>query len=166
MTKTLITSSMAAVFAMSTVVSAALAHGPGHRDHHNHNHHHWEKHRQEHPDHHHKHSDTGVAIAVGALALIAAAAAAKSHQNSDVYRRHHGHSAKDNAIAACLHRAQRKTAKRGGYGVTVKRLNEARRVSEGWSISLRVKQRLRAGTRNRYANCIVAGHQVISFNWA
>lgn len=166
MKKQLMTGCIAASFAMSTVVPAALAHGPGHRNHHNHNHHHWEKHRQEHPDHHHKHSDTGVAIAVGAIALIAAAAAAKSHQNSDVYVRHHGHTAKDNAIAACLHRAQRRTAKRGGYGVTVKRLNEAKRISEGWSISLRVKQRMSSGTRNRYANCIVAGHQVISFNWA
>ncbi|MEM1198383.1 MAG: hypothetical protein AAGI06_03650 [Pseudomonadota bacterium] len=166
MKKTLISSCVAAAFAMSTIAPAALAHGPGHRNHHNHNHHHWEKHRQEHPEHHHKHSDTGVAIAVGAIALIAAAAAAKSHENSDVYHRHHGHSAKDNAIAACLHRAQRRTAKRGGYGVTVKRLNEARRVPEGWSISLRIKQRTGSGTRNRYANCIVAGHSVISFNWA
>ena len=166
MKKQLISTFLAAAFAVSTVVPAALAHGPGHCDHHNHNHHHWDKHRQEHPEHRHKHSDAGVAIAAGAIALIAAAAAAKSHENSDVYRRHHGHSAKDNAIAACLHKAQRRTAKQGGYGVTVKRLNEARRVADGWSISLRVRQRMEYGTRNRYANCIVDGHRVTSFTWA
>ncbi len=165
MKKQIISTCVAATFALSTIAPAALAHGPGHRNHHNHQHHHWEKHRQEHPGHKHKHSDTGLAVAAGALALIAIAAAAKSHQNNDVYRRHHGHNVKDNAIAACLHRAQRRTAKRGGYGVTVKRLNEARRVSEGWSISLRVRQRTSSGSRNRYANCIVANHRVISFSW-
>lgn len=147
-------------------MAPALAHKVGHRHHHNSNHHHWEKHRDEHPRHGHKHSDVGVAIAVGAIALIAAAAKAKSHQNSDVYRTHHGYSPKDNAIAACLHKAQRRTVKRGGYGVTIKRLNEARRVSDGWSISLRVRQRMSRGTKNRYANCIVDGNRVISFRWA
>lgn len=166
MKKQLISAFVAATFAVSTAGSAALAHGPGHGNHHNHDHHHWEKHRAEHPQHRHKHSDSGIAIAAGAIALIAAVAAAKSHQGSDVYRRHHGHSTKDNAIAACLHKAQRRTAKRGGYGVTLKRLNEARRVSEGWSISLRVRQRMNSGTRNRYANCIVEDHRVVSFTWA
>lgn len=160
----------AALFAAASLalssISPALAHERGHRHHHNSNHHHWDKHRDEHPRHKHKHSDVGVAIAAGALALIAAAAKAKSHQDSDTYRRHHGYSPKDNAIAACLHKAQRRTVKRGGYGVTVKRLNEARRTSDGWSISLRVRQRMEFGTKNRYANCIVDGNRVVSFRWA
>ncbi len=156
----------AALLAFTAATPSALAHKRNHPNHHNSNHHHWEKHRAEHPEHRHRHSDTGVAVAIGALALIAAAAAAKSHQNNDVYRTHHGHSRKDNAIAACLHKAQRRTVKRGGYGVTVKRLNEARRTSEGWSISLRVRQRTASGSRNRYANCIVDGNRVVDFEWA
>ena len=166
MKKQLISACLATAFAIGTIVPAAIAHGPGHRDHHNRDHHHWDKHREEHSNHRHKHSDVGVAIAAGAIALIAAAAKAKSHQDSDVYRTHHGYSPKDNAIAACLHKAQRRTVKRGGYGVTVKRLNEARRVADGWSISLRVRQRTERGTRNRYANCIVDGNRVTSFRWA
>ena len=156
----------AGLLALTAASPAAIAHKPGHHNHHNQNHHYWDKHREEHPEHRHRHSDTGVAVAAGVLALIIAAAAAKASQHNDVYRHHHGHSAKDNAIAACLHKAQRKTVKRGGYGVSVKRLNEARRTSQGWSISLRVRQRTARGTRNRYANCLVDGNRVSSFTWA
>ncbi len=157
----------AAVFTVAVTASPSVdAHKPGHANHHNPNHHHWNKHHSEHPADRHRHGDAGIALAVGAVALIAAVAAAKAHQHSDVYGTHHGYGAKDNAIAACLHKAQRRTVKRGGYGVSVKRLNEARRTSQGWSISLRVKQRTRRGTRNRYANCIVEQNRVTSFNWA
>lgn len=155
MRKTLI----AAVCAVSLVATMpiASAHDTGHRHHHGSDHH--SKH-----GHRHNHSDVGIAVAIGAAALIAAAASAKAHENSDVYQYHHGYGSRDNAIAACLHKAQRRVARRGGHGVTIKRVRRANYNGSSWDVRLAIKSRWPGRVRrNNVARCDVVANRVRNF---
>ena len=149
-----------AVVCASAVAAAspiALAHDTGHR------HHHGADHSTKH-GHRHNHSDAGIAIAIGAAALIAAAAAAKAHENSDVYQYHHGYGSRDNAIAACLHQAQRRIARQGGYGVTIKNVRRANYTGSIWDVRLAIKSRWPGGVRrNNVARCDVVANRVRNF---
>jgi len=144
------------------VCAAALALSPvasAHKDN-GHRHHHGDKHQSKHK-HQHRHSDKGIAVAAGAIALLAIAAAAKSHESRDSYTYHRGVGSRSNAISACLHKAQRRTAKRGGYGVTLRKVRRANYNGSSWKIALRLKQRLAGGVkRNVVAMCNVVGSHV------
>ena len=146
----------AATLALAPVASAHKDNG--------HRHHHGETHQSEHK-HQHRHSDAGIAVAAGAVALLAIAAAAKAHEHRDTYSYHHGVSTRSNAISACLHRAQRRTAKRGGYGVTLRKVRNADLTGSGWRVALAVRQRLAGGVRrNAVARCRVVGNRVNEFS--
>lgn len=142
-----------------TATPLAFAHETGHR------HHHGANHQSEHK-HQHRHSDKGIAVAAGAIALLAAAAAAKAHEGNPNYGYHHGNGSRRNAISACLHKAQRRTARRGGHGVTLRNVRRANFRGSSWRVALAVKQRLRGGVkRNVVARCTVVGSKVTRFNF-
>ena len=149
-----------AAFCAVSLVAAmpiASAHDTGHRHHHGADHH--SKH-----GHRHNHSDTGIAIAVGAIGLIAAAAAAKAHEGNPNYGYHHGYGGRDNAIAACLHKAQRRVARRGGHGVTIKRVRRANYNGSSWDVRLAIKSRWPGRVRrNNVARCDVVANRVRNF---
>ena len=146
--------------ALTASTTLALAHETGHR------HHHGAGHTKEH-GHRHNHSNAGLAIAIGAAALIAAAARAKAHENNDSYGYHHGYGGRDNSISACLHKAQRRTERAGGYGVTLRNVRRAVNRGSYWQVNLAVKQRLRGGVRrNVVARCrVVDGYNVTRFSF-
>ena len=142
-----------------TATPMAFAHETGHR------HHHGDNHQSEHK-HQHRHSDKGIAVAAGAIALLAAAASAKAHENNDAYGYHHGMGGRDNAVSACLHKAQRRTARSGGHGVTLRNVRRANFTGSGWRVALAVKQRLQGGVRrNVVARCTVVGRKVTQFHF-
>jgi hypothetical protein len=155
-------SATALLCAMALTVSTtiALAHETGHR------HHHGAGHTKQH-GHRHNHANPGIAIAVGAAALIAAAARAKAHEGNDSYRYHHGYGGRDNSISACLHKAQRRTERAGGHGVTLRNVRRAVNRGSYWQVNLAVKQRLRGGVRrNVVARCrVVGGYNVTRFSF-
>ncbi len=147
----------AATLALSPMASA--------HDDNGHRHHHGDTHQSEHKHQHH-HSDKGIAVAAGAVALLAIAAAAKSHESSDTYSYHQGVGSRSNAISACLHKAQRRTAKRGGHGVTLKNVRIADYTGSSWKVALGVRQRLAGGVkRNVVARCNVVGSHVTNFSF-
>ncbi len=155
----LIAIATAVSFAMSLPV--ALAH-----DNNGHRHHHGEKHVSHHGHKGHKHRDVGIAVAVGAAALILTAAAAKAHEGKEHYVYHRGYDSRDNAIASCLHRANRSVVKRGGYGVTLRKVKRVRRHSGAWKVGLGVKQRWGNGRRyHARAKCTVVHDRVVAFDW-
>ncbi len=156
--KNTITSAFLAVALMSAA-PMAYAHETGHR------HHHGDNHQSKHK-HQHRHSDTGIALAAGVIGLLAVAASAKAHENSDAYNYHHGMGSRDNAVSACLHKAQRRTVRRGGHGVTLKNVRRANLRGSNWRVALAVKQRLRGGVkRNVVARCTVVGRNVTRFSF-
>ena len=147
------------LYALSVAAAApiALADETGHR------HHHGADHSSKH-GHRHNHSNPGIAIAIGAAAIMAAAAAAKAHENSDVYQYHHGYGSRDNAIAACLHKAQRRVARQGGYGVTIKDVRRANYNGSFWDVRLVIKSRWSNGVKRRnVARCDVVANRVVDF---
>ena len=157
MKRMLFTAICATTLALAPMASAHKNNG--------HRHHHGDKHQSEHK-HQHRHSDKGIAVAAGAVALLAIAAAAKSHENKDSYTYHRGVGSKNNAISACLHKAQRRTVKRGGYGVTLRKVRRANYNGSSWRVALRVKQRLAGGVkRNVVARCNVVGNRVSNFSF-
>ena len=144
--------------ALLSATPVAFAH-----DNNGHRHHHGADHSSKH-GHRHNHSDTGIANAAGAIGLIAAAAAAKAHEGNPNYGYHHGYGSRSNAISACLHKAQRRTARRGGHGVTLRNVRRANLRGSNWRVALSVKQRLRGGVkRNVVAQCTVVGSKVTQF---
>ena len=153
---------LAVICAGSLMLAAPIAHS---HDNNGHRHHHGADHSSKH-GHRHNHSDTGIAIAAGAVALIAAAAAAKAHEGNPNYSYHHGYGSRSNAISACLHKAQRRTARRGGHGVTLRNVRRANFNGSNWRVALAVKQRLQGGVRrNVVARCTVVGSNVTQFNF-
>jgi hypothetical protein len=152
----------AGLCATTLALSAPIASA---HDNNGHRHHHGDKHQSEHK-HQHRHSDKGIAVAAGAVALLAIAAAAKSHENKDTYTYHRGVGSRGNAISACLHKAQRRTARRGGYGVTLRKVRRANFNGSSWKVRLAVKQRLSGGARrNVVARCDVVGNRVSNFSF-
>ena len=153
---------LAVICAGSLMLAAPIAQS---HDNNGHRHHHGADHSSKH-GHRHNHSDTGIAIAAGAVALIAAAAAAKAHEGNPNYSYHHGYGSRSNAISACLHKAQRRTARRGGHGVTLRNVRRANFNGSNWRVALSVKQRLRGGVRrNVVARCTVVGSRVTQFKF-
>lgn len=158
MKKILLAGFCAATLAISSPLASA-------HDNNGHRHHHGDKHQSKHK-HQHRHSDKGIAVAAGAIALLAIAAAAKSHENSDSYTYHRGVGSRSNAISACLHKAQRRTARRGGYGVTLRKVRRANFRGSSWRVALAVKQRLPGGVRrNVVARCKVVRNRVSNFSF-
>ena len=153
---------LAGICATTLALSAPIASA---HDNNGHRHHHGDKHQSKHK-HQHRHSDKGIAVAAGAVALLAIAAAAKSHENKDSYTYHRGIGSRSNAISACLHKAQRRTARRGGYGVTLRKVRRADYRGSSWRVRLAVKQRLAGGARrNVVARCDVVGNRVSNFSF-
>lgn len=151
---------LAAAAGIAIAIPAALSHpNNGHR------HHHGAKHLSLH-GHKHGHSERGIALAVDAVVLLAIAAAAKAHEHRPDYQRHHGRTDNENAVAACLHKAQRRTVRKGGYGVTLRKLNYVHAAGAGWRVSIGVKQRLPGGSRYRNAVCTVHGDRVGKLAWS
>lgn len=148
----------AATLALSSPIASA-------HDNNGHRHHHGANHQSKHK-HQHRHSDKGIAVAAGAVALLAIAAAAKAHENKDSYTHHRGIGSRSNAISACLHRAQRRTVRRGGYGVTLRKVRSAKFNGSSWRVRLAVRQRLSGGTRrNVVARCDVVANRVRNFSF-
>lgn len=148
----------AAALALSSPIATA-------HDNNGHRHHHGADHKSKH-NHQHRHSDKGIAVAAGAVALLAIAAAAKAHENNDSYRHHRGKGSKENAISACLHKAQRRTARRGGHGVTLRKVRDTHYNGSFWRVRLALKQRLKGGVRrNVVARCRVVSNRVTDFKF-
>lgn len=153
---------LAGFLATTLALSVPLASA---HDNNGHRHHHGANHKSKHK-HKHRHSDKGIAVAIGAAALLAIAAAAKAHEDRDSYSHHRGIDNRSNAISACLHKAQRRTARRGGYGVTLRKVRRARFNGSSWRVRLAVRQRLAGGVRrNVVARCDVVANRVRNFSF-
>jgi hypothetical protein len=70
----------------------------------------------------------GIGVAVGATALaIAAASAANAHRDKDRYDYHHGMNGRQNAVAACVHRADKVVRRAGGLYARLDKVNKVDR---------------------------------------
>lgn len=69
----------------------------------------------------------GIGVAVGVTALaLAAASAANAHRDKDRYRYHHGVGKRENAVAACVHRADKVVQRAGGYYARLDKVNKVK----------------------------------------
>ena len=70
----------------------------------------------------------GIAIGAGVVAFAAAASAANAHRGRSHYAYNHGIGDRDNALAACLHRADLYVYNRkGGDGIELRKVKSIKR---------------------------------------
>ncbi len=108
----------------------------------------------------------GVIAAIGAAAAFSAAAhAARRNRHRDRYRYYDGASERDNAIAACLHKAHRRTIREGGDGIDFLRVSRAKRKRTGYIIGAHVVSYGPWGDHERYAKCRIHHDRVVKCRW-
>lgn len=96
-----------------------------------------------------------VALIVSALAK-AAASSANAHKDSETYRYHHGLGGRENAVAACIHRAHKVVRKAGGYYLRLEKVAEVRDIGNGdYKVAVRVSGIYRWGQKKSTVNCVV-----------
>jgi hypothetical protein len=108
----------------------------------------------------------GIAVGVAATALaIAAAQSANSHRGRDNYGYNHGIGASENAVAACIHRADRRVHRtRGGYA----RLDAVKKINKKGSkfkVTMLVTNIFGNRTRQRWVKCHVKHDRVVFFKY-
>ena len=113
-----------------------------------------------------KNRDVGIAVAAGSAAIgLAAASAAAAHRDRDRYDYHHGHGAPTNAVAACVHQADRVVRRQGGLYVRLDRVRRTEPVANGIRVvadMTGVYPRFRKTSRVR---CVVDHDRVIRFRY-
>lgn len=108
----------------------------------------------------------GIFAAIGTAAAIAAAAdAAKRRQHSNEYHYYHGASERDNAVAACLHKAHRRNLREGGDGIEFVRISRNKKKKRHFIIGIHVDRFGPWGVDRQYAKCKVRRDHVYSFSW-
>lgn len=74
---------------------------------------------------------TGIIVGIGAATLLGAAAqAAREDQQDEYYSYDDDYDPRQNAVAACLHRAHRALRSRGAEGTELRRVRDATEVGE------------------------------------
>jgi hypothetical protein len=113
-----------------------------------------------------KNRDVGIAVAAGIAAIgLAAASAAAAHRDNEYYDYHHGHGSSTNAIAACVHRADKVVRRQGGLYVRLDRVRRTEPVANGIRVvadMTGVYPRYRKTSRVR---CVVDHDRVVRFRY-
>jgi len=113
-----------------------------------------------------KKRDVGIAVAAGIAAIgLAAASAAAAHRENDYYDYNHGHGSSTNAVAACVHRADKVVRRQGGLYVRLDRVRRTVPVAGGIRVvadMTGVYPRFRKTSRVR---CVVDHDRVVRFNY-
>ena len=105
---------------------------------------------------------TGILIGAGVVAFAAAASAANAHRGRPHYAYDHGIGARDNALATCLHRADRYLARRHrGKGIELRRVKYIRPWGpDGFRVSLKLYSYGPWGREKSKAKCWVRHDRV------
>lgn len=103
----------------------------------------------------------GIAIGAGVVAFAAAASAANAHRGRNHYGYNHGIGDRDNAVAACLHRADRYLLRRhGGDGIELRRVKSIKRWRDGYKVNVRLYSYGPWGREKSRAKCWVTHDRV------
>lgn len=114
-----------------------------------------------------KKTAAAIAVGIGAAALaIAAASAANAHREHDHYGYNHGYGARENAVAACIHRADRRVRRhrRGQYA----RLDAVKKISKKggrFKVTMLVTNFYDRRVRQRWVKCHVRHDRVVFFKY-
>ena len=110
--------------------------------------------------------DVGIAVAAGIAAIgLAAASAAAAHRDRDYYDYHHGHDSSTNAVAACVHQADRVVRRQGGLYVRLDRVRRTERVANGIRVVADMTGVHRNFSKRSRVRCVVDHDRVVRFNY-
>jgi opacity protein-like surface antigen len=110
--------------------------------------------------------DIGIAVAAGIAAIgLAAAGAAAAHREKDNYQWHHGHGPDTNAVAACVHRADKVVRRAGGYAVRLDRVRKVEARRNGTRVVADMTGIYPSYRKQSRVRCLVDRHRVIQFNY-
>lgn len=113
-----------------------------------------------------KRKDVGIAIAAGVAAIgLAAASAAAAHRDKPHYEYHHGHGKPTNAIAACVHRADKIVRRAGGLYVRLDRVRKTEPVAAGIRVVADMTGVYPSYSKRSRVRCIVDHHRVVRFKY-
>ena len=106
----------------------------------------------------------GVAAGIAAIGLAAAGAAA-AHREKDYYEWHHGHGPDTNAVAACVHRADKVVRRAGGYAVRLDRVRKVEPRRDGIRVVADMTGIYPNFRKRSRVRCLVDRNRVIDFNY-
>ncbi len=107
----------------------------------------------------------GIVIGIGIAALVGAASAAAQDSESRVtYEYDDDYDPRENAVAACLHRANRVIRQNGGDGIELRRVLRVGRVgSKSWRVDLQTLGYYDEDTDRHSVSCRVTDGRVTKF---
>jgi len=107
----------------------------------------------------------GIAVGVAAGAILAAAAsAANADFDADVYDYAWGYNPRQNAVAACMHKAGKRAQKKGAYRIVAERLDYLdQRGVDVFKVGVRLKAIYPWGVDVHFPKCTVKKGWVSAF---
>ena len=109
----------------------------------------------------------GIAVGIAATALaIAAARSANAHRDRDYYGYNHGIGPRENAVGACIHRADRRVRRhRSGQYARLDAVKKIKRKGGTYKVTMLVTNFYRNRARQRWVKCHVQYDRVVFFKY-
>ncbi len=109
----------------------------------------------------------GIAVGVAATALIIAAAkSANAHVGNDDYDYHHGIGGPQNAVAACIHKADRRVRKkRRGRFARLDDVKDVKNAGGVYKVTMLVTNVFENRRKRRWVKCHVDHDRVVFFKY-
>lgn len=109
----------------------------------------------------------GIAVGVAATALaIAAAQSANAHRNREYYGYNHGVGPKENAVGACIHRADRRIRRHpNGRFARLDHVKKVKRRDGRLKVTMLVTNVFAHRSRQRWVKCHVKHDRVVFFKY-
>ncbi len=109
----------------------------------------------------------GIAVGVAATALaIAAAQSANTHRGRDNYGYNHGVGARENAVGACIHRADRRVQRhRRGQYARLDAVKDIKKKGNKFKVTMLVTNFFANRAQQRWVKCHVKHDRVVFFKY-
>lgn len=109
----------------------------------------------------------GIAVGIAATALaIAAAQSANAHRNRDNYGYNHGVGARENAVGACIHKADRRVRRHpNGQFARLDHVKKIKKKGGRLKVTMLVTNVFAHRSRQRWVKCHVKHDRVVFFKY-